>query len=311
MRLPYILWWVGIEAFTFIIVFLYNVPYVPYIHGSLILLVAVLVIGGVDFFRIKRKHQLLLDNHVNDVEPDNFIEEDYLNLLEESQMDSRIAQDQTLSMYNDMVEYYTIWAHQIKTPLAGIYLTVQNIEDDELRQTLSSELVRTNEYVDMVMNYLRLQSNDSDYVFERVLINDIVRQEIRRMKTLFMSKKIGVSFEPEASGNIYANSDKRWLGFALGQVLTNSVKYSSGGTITITVNDDYIEVKDQGIGISEEDIPRIFEKGYTGYNGRSDKKSTGIGLYLVKRAMTSIGGDITIESTQGEGTTARLIYKVS
>lgn len=311
MRLPYIFWWLGIEILCLIFVFLYNIPMLPYIHGSLILLVAILIAGVIDFSRNQRKHTRLKNKQMDEVEPDNYIEQDYQMLIEDLRLESRQAQDQTMSLYNDMVEYYTVWAHQIKTPLAGIDLTVQNIDDDELRQTLSSELVRTNEYVDMVMGYLRLQSKDSDFVFEKSIVNDIVKQEIRRMRTLFMSKRIGVSFETDCSKDIEVLTDKRWLGFSLGQLLANSVKYSNGGVVTINVTQEYIEVIDQGIGISAEDLPRIFEKGYTGYNGRSDKKSTGIGLYLVKRAMTSIGGDITIESVQGKGTTAKLIYKAN
>lgn len=233
-----------------------------------------------------------------------------MDIIEDVEIKARLDKDKSISEYNDMVEYYTVWAHQIKTPIAALSLTVQNIEDDSLRQILQSELVRTEEYADMVMGYIRLQSSDSDFVFENIEINDVVRQEIRRMRTMFMSKKLGVSFDPDSSDGIKAVTDKRWISFALGQVLTNAIKYSSEGVISINVTNDYIEVKDQGIGIAQEDLPRIFEKGYTGYNGRSDKKSTGIGLYLVKKAMTSIGGDIEVSSQLGEGTTVKLIYKV-
>lgn len=289
--------------------FLYGMPLLPLRHFTLIVAVVVVIVGVIDFSRQKHKHRLLTENHLEMVEPQNYIEQDYHDIVEKCQMDARMARDKASSDYNDMIEYFTVWAHQVKTPLAGLSLTVQNIDDDTLRQTLQSELVRTEEYVDMVMNYLRLQSNDSDYVFNPVEVNDVVRQEVRRMRTLFMSKKIGLSFDPEVSEGIKAVTDRRWLEFALGQILANAVKYSKSGVVSINVTPEFIEVKDQGIGISEEDLPRIFEKGYTGYNGRSDKKSTGIGLYLVKKAMASIGGDITITSKIGEGTCVRLLYK--
>lgn len=309
MRLPYIMGWLIIEVVFLLVFFLYDLTLLPWVHMSIILLVVLLVCGFVDYSKISRKHKLLVDNHLDMVEPSNYIEETFMDIIEAERDNARIAKNKASSDYNDMLEYYTVWAHQVKTPLAGLSLTVQNIDDDVLRQTLQSELVRTEEYVDMVMNYLRLQSNDSDYVFVPVEINDVVRQEVRRMRTLFMSKKIGLSFDPEVSEGVKAVTDRRWLEFALGQVLANAVKYSNSGVVSISVLPEYIEVKDQGIGISEEDLPRIFEKGYTGYNGRSDKKSTGIGLYLVKKAMTSIGGDIVITSKIGEGTCVKLVYK--
>ena len=309
MRLPYIMGWLIIEVVSLLVFFLYDLTLLPWVHMSIILLVVLLVCGFVDYSKISRKHKLLVDNHLDMVEPSNYIEETFMDIIEAERDNARIAKDKASSDYNDMLEYYTVWAHQVKTPLAGLSLTVQNIDDDVLRQTLQSELVRTEEYVDMVMNYLRLQSNDSDYVFVPVEINDVVRQEARRMRTLFMSKKIGLSFDPEVSEGVKAVTDRRWLEFALGQVLANAVKYSNSGVVSISVLPEYIEVKDQGIGISEEDLPRIFEKGYTGYNGRSDKKSTGIGLYLVKKAMVSIGGDIVITSKMGEGTCVKLVYK--
>ncbi len=286
--------------------FIYNINMTPFWHMTGIFAIALLFAAGIDFSRLNRKHTLLTNKHIDQVEPSDYIEKDYQDIIEELNMLNRIIKDKATTDYNDMLDYFTVWAHQIKTPLAALSLTVQNIEDDSLRQMLQAELIRTEEYADMVMGYLRLQDDSSDYVFEETDINDVVRQEIRRMRTLFFSKKIMVSFEPSEA---HAITDKRWLGFCLGQVLTNSVKYSNGGTVTITASSDSIVVKDEGIGISEEDLPRIFEKGYTGYNGRSDKKSTGIGLYIVKRAMNAIGGDILIDSVPGEGTTATLIIK--
>ena len=309
MRLPYIMGWLCVEVVSFLVFFLYDLALLPWLHMSIILLTALLVCGFVDHSKISRKHKLLVDNHLDMVEPSNYIEETLMDIIVAERDNARTSKDKASSDYNEMLEYYTVWAHQIKTPLAGLSLTVQNIDDDTLRRTLQSELVRTEEYVDMVMGYLRLQSNDSDYVFAPVEVNDVVRQEVRRMRTLFMSKKIGLDFDPESSVGVKAVTDRRWLEFAIGQVLANAVKYSNSGTVSIKVLPECIEIQDQGIGISEEDLPRIFEKGYTGYNGRSDKKSTGIGLYLVKKAMVSIGGDIVITSRIGEGTCVRLLYK--
>ena len=310
-RLPFFGCWLFFEIISLLLFFLYGLPLFPWVHITVILALLFFVAGIIDYSRISRKHKLLVDKHLDMISAANYIEQDYLDIIENERMHARQDRDKFTNDYNDMVEYYTVWAHQIKTPIAALSLTVQNIDDDNLRQTLQSELVRTEEYADMVMGYIRLQSEDSDFVFETIEINDIVRQEIRRMRTMFMSKKLGVSFDSDSSAYVKAVTDKRWLGFALGQVLTNAIKYSSEGTISIKVTDEYIEVKDQGIGISAEDLPRIFEKGYTGYNGRSDKKSTGIGLYLVKKAMVSIGGDIDITSEIGEGTTVKLFYKVN
>ncbi len=306
MRWPFIALWLVFEAGMLSVFFLYEIDITPFLHLSVIFFVMLILIGAFDFFNQNRVHKLLIEKHVDMVTPSNFIEEDYRNIIEDLELLNRRIRDKATGDYNDMIDYFTVWAHQIKTPLAGLSLTIQNIEDDGLRQTLQAELVRTEEYADMVLNYLRLQDDSSDYLFEEFKAADVIKQEIRRMRTLFFSKKISVDFE---TNDTVILSDKRWLGFVIGQIFANSVKYSNGGTVTIRVDSNEITIKDEGIGISKEDLPRIFEKGYTGYNGRSDKKSTGIGLYLVKKAMTAIGGDITIESEEGKGTTAHLIVK--
>lgn len=203
----------------------------------------------------------------------------------------------------EMVDYYTVWAHQIKTPLSAMNLILQGAEgiDGEMR----SELLKTEQYVDMVLAYLRAGGDHTDFLIRRVSLGDVVRASVRRLSPIFIREKISANVD---IGYVRVLTDEKWLAFAVEQLLTNALKYTpAGGMITITVqNGDTLVIADTGIGISPEDLPRIFEKGFTGYNGRIDKKATGIGLYLVKRMMTMLGHSITVNSTVGEGTEVRL-----
>lgn len=283
--------------------FLYDIPLLPFWNLSWIIALVLIVAAMIDYSNVNAKYRQIRHGEFDSISTGSFIEREYLDSIERLERDARLARDRLTGELNDMTDYYSVWAHQIKTPLAAMSLTVQNIEDDTLRQTLQAELVRTEEYVEMVMGYLRLTGDGSDFVFGKYDVGTIIRQEIRRFRTLFMNKKIGIVYEGTGTSAV---TDSRWLGFCLGQIISNAVKYSSGGTVTIIEEEGRIIIKDEGIGISPEDLPRIFEKGYTGYNGRSGKKSTGIGLYLVKKSMKAIGGDVEVTSEPGKGTTVFL-----
>ena len=205
--------------------------------------------------------------------------------------------------YQDMIDYYTAWAHQIKTPIASMYLHLQN-QDTPLSRQLSSDLTRIEQYVEMVLTYLRLDSDSTDYVIKAQDLDAIVRQSIRKYAGEFISRKLKLTYEPFTEAVI---TDSKWLSFVVEQVLSNALKYTPSGEIRI-----YLEqpktlcVQDTGIGIAPEDLPRVFEKGYTGYNGRGDSKASGIGLYLCRRICKNLGHSISAASKPGEGTTIRI-----
>lgn len=207
------------------------------------------------------------------------------------------------SAQQEMMDYYTLWAHQIKTPLAAMQLLLT--EDPPDRSALSAELLKTEEYVEMVLSYLRLGCDTTDFVLRRCSLDGIIRAALRKYARLFILKKITLQFH-ETGRTVL--TDEKWLGFVVGQLLSNALKYTpEGGTIRIYGDGETLAVADTGIGIREEDLPRVFEKGFTGYNGRAEKKSTGIGLYLCRRILTKLGHELTITSRPGQGTIARLL----
>ena len=158
------------------------------------------------------------------------------------------------------------------------------------------ELLKIEQYVDMVLGYLRLDSESTDYVLRDTDLDGLLRQAVRKFARMFILKKITLVL-----------TDGKWLSFVVEQVLSNALKYTpAGGRIRIYGDGETLVIADSGIGIRPEDLPRVFEKGFTGYNGREDKKSTGIGLYLCRRVMDRLNHGISIVSRPGQGTLVRL-----
>lgn len=156
----------------------------------------------------------------------------------------------------------------------------------------------------MVLSYLRLDGGSNDFVLREYNLEPIVRQAVRKYAPLFIRKKISLEL---GSLPCRVLTDEKWLCFVIEQLLSNALKYTSKGKISIYMADETtLVIEDTGIGIAPEDLPRICEKGYTGYNGRTDKKATGIGLYLCKRILTKLSHTLTIRSEVGKGTTVLL-----
>ena len=207
--------------------------------------------------------------------------------------------------YTDMVEYYTLWAHQIKTPLAAMRLTLSG-EDSHAARALGVELARTERYVDMVMTYLRLDGAKGDYVFRETAVDPLVREAVKRFSGEFIAKRLTVDI---TETGIVTVTDAKWLSFVLEQLLSNALKYTrTGGVRIFTPAPARLSIADSGIGISPEDLPRIFERGYTGGSGRADAHSSGIGLYLCRRVCDLLGIGLTATSTVGVGTTVTLDF---
>ena len=164
---------------------------------------------------------------------------------------------------------------------------------------LEQELFKIEQYVEMLLSYLRLDSESADLVLHRCSLDEIVRQAARKYAKVFIAQKITLDFTPCGAEVL---TDEKWLSFVVEQLLSNALKYTPAGTITVRGSETQLVITDTGIGIAPEDLPRVFEKGYTGYNGRISQVSTGIGLYLCRRILTQLGHGITITSQLGQGT---------
>ena len=294
----------------FAIVFsLYNLPVEAVAYASILCLTAGLLFFAVEYVRYVRRHrqlQRLLQTVEETVlqlpSPMSKLEEDYQALLRAVCADRTRITAEHEAAYQDMTNYYTLWAHQIKTPIAAMYLLLQEEVPD--RDTLSAELLKIEEYVEMVLSYLRLGSDSTDYLLRHCDLDEIVRATVRKYAKLFILKQITLTFD-ETHRTVL--TDEKWLSFSIGQLLSNALKYTpEQGAIHIYGEQEALIIADNGIGIRAEDLPRVFEKGFTGYNGRETKKSTGIGLYLCRRILSKLGHDISITSQPGKGTQVRV-----
>lgn len=232
--------------------------------------------------------------------PKTMAEKDLQEMICELKKMLEMSETERQTEKKENLDYYTTWVHQIKTPIATMKMLLES-EDTEEHRELLAELFRVEQYVEMVLSYLRLGNETSDYIFKEYDLDMIIRQAIRKYAPQFVRRKIRLNYYPV---NLKVLTDEKWLLFMIEQILSNSIKYTPQGSVTITVTPDKIlKIADTGIGIFPEDVPRIFEKGFTGYNGRLNKKSTGLGLYLCKMTADRLAHKISVESTPGVGTT--------
>ena len=309
----------GIVVIFGILFYLYDIPFDAIIYGCELSFVWSAVCLFIDFYKYYKRHKLL---HINreqffdDAEqlPEymDIIEYDYQELAKKLYQAKQELISKNRIAKKELLDYYGMWVHQIKTPIAALDILLQNTErmlyqldEKEMMQKAISvsdmkmELFKIEQYVEMALNYLRVEDISSDLVFKKHELDDMVRQVIRKYVKIFISKKIKIDFKLTKACIV---TDEKWFIFVLEQIISNALKYIKKGQIFIYMKEKSLVIEDTGIGIPAEDLPRIFEKGFTGYNGRENKKSTGIGLYLCKNIMDKLQWNITVDSEVGSGT---------
>ncbi len=258
-----------------------------------------------DFAKVRAKHKMLeglLNNTqllLNELpRTDKITEEDYRQLVNalKDRLTELSAEDE--KKYRSMIDYYTVWVHQIKTPIASMKLVLRN-EDSEKARRLSLDLMKIEQYVEMVLTYLRLDSDDSDFRFAEYDLDGIIKGAVRKFAPEFIMRKLRLEYEPV---NYRVVTDEKWLSFVIEQLISNALKYTKEGSVRIEIKNGVLIVGDTGTGIAPDDIPRIFEKGFTGANGRAEKAASGIGLYLCKKITKELGFGISAASEIGKGT---------
>ena len=293
-------------AGTFALVLsLYHLPTEPVAYASALCAVMGLIALIWGFVRYRRAHQarahvlnaphLLLDELPS---PRTLSEADDQAIMQRLLHDVRAAQSDLAAYRQDSTDYFTAWVHQIKTPLSVMRLQLQS-EDTPENRAMLAELFQMEQYVTMALG-----NPTKDLVLTRVPLDPVIRQAIRDFAPLLIRKKLRLQYEPTAES---ALTDSKWLLFILHQLLSNAVKYTERGRVSIRVTSaPAIIVADTGIGIAPEDVPRVFEKGYTGYNGRGGQKSTGLGLYLVHQTAEMLHCRVSLSSRIGEGTSVTI-----
>ncbi|WP_419008459.1 sensor histidine kinase [Holdemanella porci] len=285
-RLFFIMIYVVSVFVCFCVFKLYNLELEAFTYAFMLLCVLLVVCFLFDYYKYYKKHQTLVTLQSNsnvslscDLQDSSLMGEDYHKILvamKEYHDEYVISSENKM---HDLEDYFTMWVHQAKLPIAAMKLL---LEDEKLsRSEIKLQLLRMDQYTDMVLAYLRLHSTHTDFLFKELELDDLIRQSIRRFSTEFIRKHIQLSFKE--TGDVIL-SDEKWLVFVLEQILSNSLKYTNeNGLISIYMNSKHVLViEDTGIGISASDLNRVFEKGYTGINGRSDKTASGLGLYLCK-----------------------------
>ncbi|MGL5068092.1 MAG: ATP-binding protein [Sarcina sp.] len=289
------------------VLFLYNIDIEPVLYATLIIATISFIIGVFDFRKYCTKSSLLRDIKENiNIEIDclnvenRLIEKQYRDIIQklyDENLEIKTTFDKDKS---EMIDYYTLWVHQIKTPISAMNLILQHIQASE-KIELSGELFKVEEYVSMVLGYLRLSDGASDLVINEYDLDIVLKSCVKKYSRLFIRKKLTLNYKET---NIKVLTDEKWLAFGIEQLISNSIKYTKVGGISIYAEENKLYIEDTGIGIDEEDLPRIFDKGFTGYNGRINKKSTGIGLYLAKEVFNKLGYKLEIESKVDSGTKA-------
>ncbi len=289
---------------------LYHLPIGAIAYPTLFCLLLGTIFVVWDFSRARQKHKMLLEIQnltaamIGSLpEPQGADDEDYQAIIRSLQKEAAEHDTLASARYQDMVEYYTLWVHQIKTPITSMRLSLEK-EDTALSRKLSSDLFQIEQYVEMVLAFLRLDSSSSDYVFKEYRLDGIIEQAISKFASEFIARKIHLSYTPTGESVV---TDEKWLSFVLEQILSNALKYTPSGEIKIDLRQPKtLCIQDTGIGIAPSDLPRVFEKGYTGCNGRADKRASGIGLYLCRRICGKLGIEIRIDSQLDQGTTVFL-----
>lgn len=215
----------------------------------------------------------------------------------------------------DIEDYYTLWTHQIKTPIAALHLLQQtmadknnmDIENYELIKKAQQELFKIERYVELMIQFNQFENASLDFNFQEISLDDLIRQILKKYAVLFVHSNITLNYVPLSKQVL---SDNKWLSFVVEQLISNALKYTQAGQIAILweTNNQCLSITDTGVGICQEDIPRVFEKGFTGFNGQLDKKSTGFGLYMSKKIVEKLGHSVKIQSKVGEGTTVSIIF---
>ena len=225
-----------------------------------------------------------------------------LALLEMDKKNRAIEEREKL---NDLMDYYTLWAHHIKTPIAASSLLVGEIEDKKVKNQLEQELFKIESYVNIVLQYLRLESFHEDLVLKKENVEDLVKEIVKKYAIFFIQKGLSLNLHDLDRTII---TDRKWFVVILEQVLSNSLKYTSQGGIEIYFQEDTLYIKDSGLGIQDADLIRVFERGFSGYNGRLTQQSSGLGLYLSKKIADELGHQISIASQVGQGTTVIISF---
>lgn len=244
--------------------------------------------------------------------PTNHEEEKIKDILTETNRSMREQINYYKNIQKEYQEYIETWVHEIKTPIASTMLIIENNEE-LVPYSMKNEIKKIENYIDQVLYYSRSNDVSKDYIIKKMDLEYVVRNVVKKNASDFINKKIAIDMH-NLSGFVY--SDSKWIEFIINQIISNSIKYSTTENPKVSIystkneNNTILTIKDNGVGISPKDLNRVFEKGFTGENGRLYGKSTGIGLYLCKKLCDKLGIGLTLNSIHNKGTEINIIFPI-
>lgn len=273
-------------------------------YTSLLLMVIGMLVIAVDLSREWRNYVLAeRGEEIRSGTATELLMQERVNQLEER---LKACLEQERERQNDFQDYYTLWTHQMKIPIAASQLLVGDLLASEEKQALERELFKIEQYTSLALNYLRLHSFHEDLVVQRESLDTLVRQVVKKFSIFFIQQKIELRLD---SLDLVLATDKKWFSLLLEQFISNAIKYTASGQIWIYLDGDDLLIQDTGIGIAKSDMERSFAHGFSGYNGRISQQSSGLGLYLAQHISGKLGIRFSLTSEVGQGTQVRISLK--
>ena len=311
----------SVVVLIWIILRVFNYSNFLVIYIPLLIISAYLLMLSYDYFR-KRKYYNHFIKSLDNLDEKYLITElvekpHFLDgkIMIESiyEIDKAMKEHLNESLYrqSELKEYIEMWCHEVKTPVATCQLIIEN-NSNSVNNSIKEELIRIDDYVEQVLFYARSENVEKDYLIKDLELDNLVNLVIKRNKKDLINKRIKIELD---NLNISVASDKKWLEFILNQIINNAIKYIDKDPVILISARKYrdrieLSIHDNGIGILESELKRVFDKGFTGTIGRQKQKSTGIGLYLCKKLCLRLNHEIRIDSDK-DGTTVTIIFPVS
>lgn len=303
---------VGFWLLSFLTFYLYELDFHPFWDNCLFTVFLLIVYSIVAFYRYYRKQRKLEQLLTQDLQLNRLAflpqartlsEKTYQTALQLILERHNQQQDLAQAKQKEILDDFGLWLHQIKTPVAALDLLIQSGPSDSRR--MKNQLFKINEYLQLMLNYMRHNLDQADLVIQQVSIEKSVTSVVKKYATFFSQKNLRLELQ-NLQGYVY--SDRKWLAFILEQVIFNGIKYTEAGKIKISFENNRLVIEDTGIGIRAEDLPRVFEKGYTGMNGREYQRASGLGLYLSRQTAEKLGCQLAIDSKLGQGTKVAIVF---
>jgi signal transduction histidine kinase len=322
-KLPVLFINIIIFAFIIFLFYLYNVNLILILLICVLWLMPIITFIASDFLK-KRKYYTNILSQLNALDKKYLITEltqepSFLEgkILYHVLKDTNKCMHENINSYKylqqEYREYIETWVHEVKTPISSSKLVVEN-NKNEITLSILEELVKIEEFIEQALYYSRSNTTEEDYIVREFDLKTIINDVIKKNSKYFIQKRISLEMD-DFNDTLF--SDIKWVHFILNQIIINALNYSKSDNPMIKIcakkNDNNITlyIEDNGVGISEKDLPMVFNKGFTGNNGRVNKRSTGMGLYLCKKLCGKLGLAIEITSVINMGTTVKVIFPKS